>query len=394
MKIKYWVIVVSLVCLSGCTAALVSALTPSGGGGSSGLTSLLVLLGLNRPSGGSSSGYSLSSAFSYTSNPNGVWSYGWKSTTTGTLTIYDSKWDSGFSRSWYYSSYGSFPNFSNNYASSGGVSPGETNMHPGSSGQISVLRWTAPQAGTISIKGSFKAGDTGAVDVYILKNTTTLFSKTSTLITESYDQTTTVAIGDTVDFQVGNAGNYTSDATPIDGVIAYTSTATTTTTPEIVIPYIILKTGQTTVYATGDDGTNQSGTARSYTDNSDGTIKDNATGLFWQKCSRGLSGTTCASGSATTADWSTAGSYCTGLSLASKTWRLPTIKELGDLVDYGTSPPLISITFFPNTVTVYYWSSITLFTDTTQAWIVDFINSNVENRQKTDGWYVRCVSGP
>jgi hypothetical protein len=376
MKIKYWLIVVSLVCLSGCTAAIVSALTPDGGGSSGGLLNLFILNGLIRPSGGgttaiatydftsgiptgwtgtwtstssscpatgtvpclrsavtansqssalsftttlkatkisfkrrvssesgfdyckftidglnitgegfgvsgtddklyefvfsegasrtfawtyskdsggiggfdlcslddvvlygvssdisgtdTTSGYSTSTAFNSINNPNGVWSYGWKSTATGTFVIYDSKWDSGFSRSWYYSSYGSFPNFSNNYASSGGVSPGETNMHPGSSGQISVLRWTAPQAGTISIKGSFKAGDTGAVDVYILKNTTTLFSKTSTLITESYDQTTTVAIGDTVDFQVGNAGNYTSDATPIDGVIAYTTAGTGT----------------------------------------------------------------------------------------------------------------------------------------------------------------------
>jgi hypothetical protein len=540
MKIKYWLIVVSLVCLSGCTAAIVSALTPDGGGSSGGLLNLFILNGLIRPSGGgttaiatydftsgiptgwtgtwtstssscpatgtvpclrsavtansqssalsftttlkatkisfkrrvssesgfdyckftidglnitgegfgvsgtddklyefvfsegasrtfawtyskdsggiggfdlcslddvvlygvssdisgtdTTSGYSTSTAFNSINNPNGVWSYGWKSTATGTFVIYDSKWDSGFSRSWYYSSYGSFPNFSNNYASSGGVSPGETNMHPGSSGQISVLRWTAPQAGTISIKGSFKAGDTGAVDVYILKNTTTLFSKTSTLITESYDQTTTVAIGDTVDFQVGNAGNYTSDATPIDGVIAYTTAGTGTTVT--VVPVVVLKTGQTTSYATGDDGNLQKGTARSYTDNNDGTIKDNATGLTWQKCSRGLSGTTCATGSATTADWTTANSYCTSLSLASKTWRLPTVQELGDLVDYSQISPPVNVTFFPATITYYYWTATTVVTDTTRAWFVQFQNIGyVGNTVKTLTYYVRCVSG-
>ncbi len=219
MKIKYWIIVVSLVCLSGCTAALVSALTPNGGGGSSGLTSLLVLLGLNRPSGGSSSGYSISSAFSYTSNPNGVWSYGWKSTTTGSLTLYSSQLNNSELRSWYYTSDFN-PNIAYNNSSTKrfGIAPGETSLTPDT--ELSVLRWTAPQAGTISIKGSFKEGEVGAVTVYILKNTTTLFSKTSTLVTESYDLTTTVAIGDTIDFQVGQGV-----ATPIDGVIAYTSTA-------------------------------------------------------------------------------------------------------------------------------------------------------------------------
>lgn len=388
MKIKLWIIVVSLVCLSGCTAALVSALTPSGGGGSSSLTSLLVLLGLNRPSGGgSSSGYSISSAFSYTSNPNGVWSYGWKSTATGSLTLYSSRLNNSELRSWYYTS-----DFNPNIAYNGsstkqfGIAPGETSLTPDT--ELSVLRWTAPQAGTISIKGSFKEGEVGAVTVYVLKNTTTLFSKTSTLVTESYDLTTTVAIGDTIDFQVGQGV-----ATPIDGVIAYTSTTTTTTT-ETVVPVVVLKTGQTTSYATGDDGNLQKGTARSYTDNSDGTIKDNATGLTWQKCSRGLSGLTCATGSATTADWATANSYCSSLSLASKTWRLPTIQELGDLVDYSRATfPVINTSFFPNTSSFYISSTIYAL-NTSEAWYVDFGGSDPNNfmNHSVGNFRVRCVS--
>ena len=340
MKIKYWLIVVSLVCLSGCTAAIVSALTPDGGGSSGGLLNLFILNGLIRPSGGgttaiatydftsgiptgwtgtwtstssscpatgtvpclrsavtansqssalsftttlkatkisfkrrvssesgfdyckftidglnitgegfgvsgtddklyefvfseaasrtfawtyskdsggiggfdlcslddvvlygvssdisgtdTTSGYSTSTAFSNLNNPNGVWSYGFKSTVTGTFTAYTKSFNYGTYNSWY--NVFDNPSFMYNYSNSTvyGVAPKESSLHPGSSGEISVLRWTAPQAGTISIKGSFKAGDTGAVDVYVLKNTSTLFSKTSTLITESYDQTTTV----------------------------------------------------------------------------------------------------------------------------------------------------------------------------------------------------------
>ena len=559
MKIKYWLIVVSLVCLSGCTAAIVSALTPDGGGSSGGLLNLFILNGLIRPSGGgttaiatydftsgiptgwtgtwtstssscpatgtvpclrsavtansqssalsftttlkatkisfkrrvssesgfdyckftidglnitgegfgvsgtddklyefvfseaasrtfawtyskdsggvggfdlcslddvvlygvssdisgtdTTSGYSTSTAFSNLNNPNGVWSYGFKSTVTGTFTAYTKSFNYGTYNSWY--NVFDNPSFMYNYSNSTvyGVAPKESSLHPGSSGEISVLRWTAPQAGTISIKGSFKAGDTGAVDVYVLKNTSTLFSKTSTLITESYDQTTTVAIGDTIDFQVGNAGNFTSDATPIDGVITYTSTGTDTGTGTGTTGgtgtgtgsgtgtgttvVVVLKTGQTTSYATGDDGNLQKGTDRSYTDNSDGTIKDNATGLTWQKCSRGLSGTTCATGSATTTDWTAAGTYCSSLSLASKTWRLPTVQELGDLVDYSQAiSPVVNVTFFPATIALLYWSSTTFVPSTTNAWFVVFNNGIVTADLKTNNYYVRCVSGP
>ena len=55
----------------------------------------------------------------------------------------------------------------------------------------------------------------------------------------------------------------------------------------------VLKTGQTLCYnsagsviscaGTGQDGELQKGVARSYTDNGDGTITDNTTGLIWEK---------------------------------------------------------------------------------------------------------------
>ena len=176
------------------------------------------------------------------------------------------------------------------------------------------------------------------------------------------------------------------------------------TSGEYSFPYLLLKTGQTTSYATGDDVNLQKGTARSYADNSDGTIKDNVTGLTWQKCTRGLSGTTCATGSATASDWTTAGSYCSSLSLASKTWRLPTIQELGDLVDYSrATSPVVNVTFFPNTLyDWYYWSSTTNAANTNQAWFYYFQYNNASNvatsywnkNETTFNFYVRCVSTP
>lgn len=43
------------------------------------------------------------------------------------------------------------------------------------------------------------------------------------------------------------------------------------------------KSGQTTSYGPGSDGAVQAGRALSYTDNGDGTITDNVTGLMWEK---------------------------------------------------------------------------------------------------------------
>ncbi len=45
----------------------------------------------------------------------------------------------------------------------------------------------------------------------------------------------------------------------------------------------LLATGQRTSYGPGSDGDVQAGAALSYTDNGDGTITDNVTGLMWEK---------------------------------------------------------------------------------------------------------------
>lgn len=61
------------------------------------------------------------------------------------------------------------------------------------------------------------------------------------------------------------------------------------------LPAQPLKTGQTTCYdssgtviacsGTGQDGELQKGVARSFTDNGDGTVTDNVSGLMWEKIS-------------------------------------------------------------------------------------------------------------
>ena len=135
--------------------------------------------------------------------------------------------------------------------------------------------------------------------------------------------------------------------------------------------------------------------AAPFTDNSDGTVKDLATNLAWQKCSQGLSGTNCSTGSETTATWASAVSYCNSLSLASRTWRLPNVNELKTIAEYTkATSPAIDSTAFPATIASYYWSSTTYAQSNNNAWSVNFNLGILDLFFKTNAYYVRCVSGP
>jgi hypothetical protein len=138
-------------------------------------------------------------------------------------------------------------------------------------------------------------------------------------------------------------------------------------------PTPVPQTGQTTSYATGDDGDLERGVALvtpRFTDNGDGTVTDNQTGLIWLRdadCfgnrtweealsdSNGL-----ASGSCGLTDGSNAGE-----------WRLPNVKELTSLIDYSQfNPALPSGHPFNNVQSNRYWSSTT-FLDGHNAWYVN-----------------------
>jgi len=87
----------------------------------------------------------------------------------------------------------------------------------------------------------------------------------------------------------------------------------------------------------GQDGFCQAGcgSAGRFTDNGDGTVTDHCTGLMWQKET--------APGEYT---WQEALEYCENLSLAGhRNWRLPNVRELESIVDYGRHFPSIDPIF-------------------------------------------------
>jgi formylglycine-generating enzyme required for sulfatase activity len=120
-----------------------------------------------------------------------------------------------------------------------------------------------------------------------------------------------------------------------------------------------------------------------FSDNGDGTITDNQTGLYWQKIQ-----------SPSTMTWEEALAYSESLSLAGKSdWRLPNIKELQSLNDVKLSKPSFDATFFPNVISGNYWSSTTLFQTTTKAWDINIDYGIVSYNDKTQKENVLLVKG-
>ena len=113
------------------------------------------------------------------------------------------------------------------------------------------------------------------------------------------------------------------------------------------------KTGQTQSFATGDDGDLERGVALPtprFTDNTNGTITDNLTGLIWLKNANCPNATrTWATALTDVASLNSAGTMnsnaCGDTSNAGShqtDWRLPNIGELHSLVDFAFSNPAFS----------------------------------------------------
>jgi hypothetical protein len=189
---------------------------------------------------------------------------------------------------------------------------------------------------------------------------------------------------------IGAKQSYTYYAWPVrDGHTIVTTTIPTSTTTTIPSP--VPKSWMTLSYRTGDDGYYQTGlgweTPR-FTDNGDGTVNDNFTGLMWIQ-NIGQFGRIM---------WDAAVDTCYNLDYAGyQDWRLPNVKELFSLTDYSQKGPRLPA---DHPFTGYEgghdwcWSSTTEFNSTANADVFSVGTGDVGAENKTTKLFkCWCVRG-
>lgn len=177
-------------------------------------------------------------------------------------------------------------------------------------------------------------------------------------------------------------------------------------------------TGQATCYdaagavilacaGTGQDGALRKGVALPsprFTDNSNGTVTDNLTGLIWLKNANCPDLSPMAWSEALTAVAGLHSGAC-GLSDGSEVgdWRTPNVKELFSLVNDQYQSPALSNTAgtaqwgagdpFFNCMNASYWSSSNFVETTTASWALDLSNGLVRGSDKAESLSVWPVRG-
>jgi hypothetical protein len=190
--------------------------------------------------------YDAAAGFSATKNPNGPWSYGSSASEFSAMTVYSTP-TTGVPNlpSWHGTS--STPEVFKNTSSSTivnstvKIAAGQLGAHPGSNGQYSHVRFTAPAAGTyavtakwtgIDVGGSFSPAGT-TTDVHLLYNGKSFFDGAISGFGKSASKSitfTNVAKGATIEFLVGYGSNktYFDDSTAISAQITENTSATGT----------------------------------------------------------------------------------------------------------------------------------------------------------------------
>jgi hypothetical protein len=153
----------------------------------------------------------------------------------------------------------------------------------------------------------------------------------------------------------------------------------------------IPKTGQTGALWVGDDGHLEKGVAwpdPRFTDNQDGTTTDNLTGLVWMRhnfCHHDVTwkeavelANNLAHGQCNLTDGSSAGD-----------WRLPNIRELESLVDYGHYAPALPLEWDDYFIYwgAYWWSSTTAVANPIYSWVLDLSHGHIRWNKKTRDCY-------
>lgn len=152
------------------------------------------------------------------------------------------------------------------------------------------------------------------------------------------------------------------------------------------------RTGQAISYRTGDDGDLQKGVAwpePRFTDNGDGTVRDNLTRLVWMKNANCLARQRGANARSQVAGLNVGTVSCSGYTTGTHTdWRLPQIRELASLMDAGHSNPALPAGHPFSDVRSNYWSSTTHASLLGHVWYINLYNGFLDYEEAEEGgWY-------
>ena len=167
--------------------------------------------------GAAAATYNPATDFSASSNPSGVYTYGYENTLGGTLTAFTTESTGPYGAQW------NTPAVDSSLGVYDGAPKGLF-LHPGPAGQYSVIRLSLPSSGQLTISGAFGSagvGGAGTTDVHILINNVDVFHGEVTGTTVPFSYSGAFAPGSTVDFAVGDGsdGNYLSDSTTLSASI-------------------------------------------------------------------------------------------------------------------------------------------------------------------------------
>lgn len=175
--------------------------------------------------------YDATADFHTTSNSGSVWTYGYSAGTSGySFTAFDAASTLANTVGWSaanhnaYGTPGAWINTSNSALY--GAAPGQLSLHAGpvAYGDSAILRFTAAQTGDYKVVGQFFAGDYRAQSGSVV-----LSGQTSTPLAYFADTTDTstfafnwlhLTAGQTLDFVVGNNGNFYNGTTPLSVTIS------------------------------------------------------------------------------------------------------------------------------------------------------------------------------
>jgi YVTN family beta-propeller protein/parallel beta-helix repeat protein len=265
-------------------------------------------------------------------------------------------------------------------------------------GQLSVTRigsTTAALTVTYTVGGTATAGIDyvalpGSVTIPAGANAATITVTPLNDEVAENEETVLVKLGAATDYEVGIASSATVTITS-DDFVPRLPDSDQRKCYQAVTPYAEIPCA-----GTGQDGEYVQ-SPLSYTDNNNGTVTDNNTGLVWQKQDDGsgynwfrASGTYDAARNPGTID------VCGSLVLGGASdWRLPTRKELMSLVDYAIQGPgpALNETYFPGAGQSSYWSITTATFAPDSAGVVDFGSGSLSLTSKASPAYVRCVRG-